>query len=257
MKCVKVILFVIALISFISAAQDRCGQEYGTCDSSYCCSQFGWCGTSSDHCLKSKGCQSKYGTCKNDDDDSSSSSEIQWTNQYGTIDRESRTYAKQIWDFLYKKIGNKYGAAGMIGNIYAESRLLPKNLEKIFEQQLGMNDDEYTKAVDNGSYKHFVTDKAGYGLVQWTYKTRKSSLLQYAKDHGKSIGDLNMQLDFFWKEINEKYQDVVEVLKGAKSVEEASDVVVLKYEIPQDHSQKVLDLRAGQGKMLMTALYKK
>ena len=43
----------------------RCGSAFSlTCQgSSYgnCCSQYGYCGSTSDHC--SKGCQSGYGTC--------------------------------------------------------------------------------------------------------------------------------------------------------------------------------------------------
>ena len=58
---------------------------------------------------------------------------------------------KTIWDFLYGKIGNAYGAAGMVGNLYAESALRPTNLQNTFEQKLGMTDAEYTAAVDDGS----------------------------------------------------------------------------------------------------------
>jgi len=40
----------------------RCGPEYGTCaNSSQCCSKYGYCGTSKDHC--GVGCQEKYGYC--------------------------------------------------------------------------------------------------------------------------------------------------------------------------------------------------
>ena len=41
----------------------RCGPGYGSCINGQCCSVFGWCGTSDDHCTARKGCQSKYGTC--------------------------------------------------------------------------------------------------------------------------------------------------------------------------------------------------
>ncbi len=29
-----------------------------------------------------------------------------------------------IWDFLLDKLGNNYGAAALIGNLYAESKLI-------------------------------------------------------------------------------------------------------------------------------------
>ena len=59
-----------------------------------------------------------------------------------------------------------------------------------------MGDEEYTKAVDAGSYGNFVNDSAGYGLAQWTFYTRKQALFAYAKDAEESIGNLAMQLAF-------------------------------------------------------------
>ncbi|ORY10605.1 hypothetical protein LY90DRAFT_637747, partial [Neocallimastix californiae] len=43
-------------------SDDRCGEQYGRCKGNKCCSKWGYCGTSSDHCKK--GCQPKYGLCK-------------------------------------------------------------------------------------------------------------------------------------------------------------------------------------------------
>ena len=59
---------------------------------------------------------------------------------------------KLIWDYLYKKFGNEYGVAGCMANLYCESGLNPKNLENTGNTKLSMTDDEYTVAVDNGSY---------------------------------------------------------------------------------------------------------
>ena len=42
-----------------------------------------------------------------------------------------------------------------------------------------MTDEEYTTAVDTGSYANFAKDAAGYGLAQWTYSARKLNLLTY------------------------------------------------------------------------------
>ena len=83
-------------------------------------------------------------------------------------------------------------------------------------------DETYTAAVDNGSYAKFDGDAAGYGLAQWTYSTRKRNLLSFAKSAGKSIGDLAMQLDFLWKEL-QGYAGVMKALKAAASVKDASD----------------------------------
>ena len=80
----------------------------------------------------------------------------------------------------------------MMGNLFAESALSPINLQNTYNTKLGYSDAAYTEAVDNGKYKNFVKDSAGYGLAQWTYWSRKEALLNYAKSKGKSIGDLTM-----------------------------------------------------------------
>ena len=73
--------------------------------------------------------------------------------------------AKAIWDRLYAAIQNPYGVAGVIGNMHAESSLRSNNLQNTYEKSLGLTDEQYTAAVDNGSYGNFVHDSAGYGLV--------------------------------------------------------------------------------------------
>lgn len=153
---------------------------------------------------------------------------------------------KYIWKFLLDKVGNAYGVAGLMGNLYAESGLNPENLQGTFNKKLGMTDSEYTAAVNDGSYTNFIHDGAGYGLAQWTYWSRKQNLLNYAKEQNASIGDLDMQLGFLWKEL-QSYTGVMNTLKTAKSVREASDAVLLKYERPADQSESVQARRASYG----------
>ena len=152
-----------------------------------------------------------------------------------------------IWNFLYGKLGNAYGTAGLMGNLYAESALKPTNLQNTYEKKLGYTDAEYTVAVDNGSYDNFVKDSAGYGLAQWTYWSRKQALLEFAKAKGKSIGDLSLQLDFIWKELTESYSGPLSTLKGATSVAEASTAVLTIYERPADQGESVQAKRASYG----------
>lgn len=154
--------------------------------------------------------------------------------------------AKIIWDFLRKKGLNEYAVAGLMGNLKAESNLNPMNLQNTYEKALGFTDATYTTAVDNGSYRNFTKDKAGYGLAQWTYWKRKQALFNYAKAKGASIGDLNMQLEFLWKELQE-YKPVMKTLSAASSVLEASNAVLLKYEQPANQGESVQKKRASYG----------
>lgn len=152
-----------------------------------------------------------------------------------------------IHDYLQKKGLNEYGIAGLMGNLFAESGLNPRNLQNSYENVLGMNDNAYVAAVDNGTYTNFVQDKAGFGLAQWTFWTRKQALLDFAKASGKSIGDLIMQLDFLWKELFESYPGVLAVLRTATSVLEASNAVLLNFEKPANQSKDVQKKRAEYG----------
>ncbi len=157
------------------------------------------------------------------------------------------TNEEKIWNYLLGIIKNPYGVAGLMGNLYAESALNPKNLQNSYEKSLGMNDDTYTTSVDNGSYSNFVRDSAGYGLAQWTFWSRKQNLLNYATSHKKSIGDLEMQLEFLVSELTSGYSAVLSTLKSAKTVLEASNSVLLKYERPADQSTSVQTKRASYG----------
>lgn len=154
--------------------------------------------------------------------------------------------AKTIWDFLIGKGLNAYAVAGIMGNLQAESALNPQNLQNTYEKKLGYTDSTYTQAVDNGTYTNFVKDSAGYGLAQWTYWSRKQALLQYAQSAKKSIGDLAMQLEFLWKEL-QGYTSVMKTLKSATSVRQASDAILTGYEKPANQGESVKTKRAGYG----------
>lgn len=154
--------------------------------------------------------------------------------------------AAVIWNFLKSKGLNDYAVAGIMGNLEKESGLDPCNLQNSYNKKLNISDADYTAVVDAGAYPDFVTDKAGYGLVQWTYWSRKKALLDYAKAAGTSIGDLNMQLAFMWQEL-QGYKTVMTVLNSAASVREASDIVLHKYEQPGDQSVAVEEKRAASG----------
>lgn len=153
---------------------------------------------------------------------------------------------KTIWNKLISSGMTKAGASGLIGNLYAESALNPKNLQQTYEKSLGYSDESYTQAVDNGSYKNFVRDCAGYGLAQWTFWTRKQALLAFAKERNCSIGDLDMQLDFLIKELKSGYASVWKVLCTTSEVRTASNNVLFSYESPANQGTSVQTFRYNQ-----------
>lgn len=153
--------------------------------------------------------------------------------------------ARKIWDALRTAGLSEAGAAGLMGNLKAESDLDPENVQNTFEKKLGYNDQGYTVAVDYGTYTEFATDGAGYGLAQWTYRTRKAALLEYAKAQGVSVGDLDMQISFLLRELQEDYPALFRQLCTAGDVRTASDAVLTQFERPKDMSEAVKVKRAG------------
>ena len=155
--------------------------------------------------------------------------------------------ARKIWDKLCAAGLTPAGAAGLLGNLQAESGLNPQNLQNSFEKKLGMSDQDYTAAVDCGAYGSFVTDGAGYGLAQWTYSSRKAALLGWAKDYGCSIGYLGVQVDFLLYELRIWFHKVWDKLRSTDSVREASDCVLLQFERPANQSADNCARRAALG----------
>ena len=162
-----------------------------------------------------------------------------------------------IWNFLMNKINNPYGVAGLMGNLYAESGLNPRNLQNSGNKKHSLSDDEYTEIVDLGgiSKQKFCNDGYGYGLAQWTYKTRKEKLYNYCVKVHLSIGNLQAQLEYLWIEL-QKYTGVMKVLKSAKNVREASNIVLLKFERPANQGESVQKKRAKFGQDIFDRQYK-
>ena len=177
----------------------------------------------------------------------------------GTVERNIREYMEtiespkvapvqpeeQIWKYFKERIGNDYGVAGLMGNLYAESGLRPNNLQNSFEKKLGMTDEQYTAAVDSGAYtkEAFIRDGAGMGIAQWTFWSRKENLYNFKGS--RSIGDLQMQLEFLYEELKKSYGSVLSGLKLATSIYEASTLVLTQFEKPADQSEAVKQTRAS------------
>jgi CHAP domain./Bacterial SH3 domain. len=229
--------FVLCLLFAFTLAQNC---KSTGCTKGNCCSYWGYCGNTNAHC----GSGSMQCVCDcNGRNPCKSSGTTTPTPTTPTTSSE-----KTIWDFLYKKIGNKYGVAGLMGNLYAESGLISNNVQNSYEYRVG-SDSSYTSKVDNGSYSRysFAHDSAGYGLAQWTYWSRKQNLYDYAKKVKKSIGDATMQLEFLVSELQGSYSSVWNTLKSATSVLQASNSVLLKFERPADQSSSVQSKRASYG----------
>lgn len=88
---------------------------------------------------------------------------------------------ESIWNFLFDKGVSSVAIAGIMGNMWAESRYNPSANQ--LDNEPNMNPYE-----------------AGVGLCQWT-ETRKDALNSVASRMGTTWSDLNAQLAHLWNEI--------------------------------------------------------
>lgn len=136
------------------------------------------------------------------------------------------------------------GAIGMLGNLQGEtSDFDPMSCETQYLNRYGLTDAEYTRRADAGEKIHgdyyFTHDSAGYGIVQWTYWSRKKGLLDFAKAVGKSVGDLDVQIAYMLKELSGYYTAAWKVLTATESIAEAVKICVTAYEKPANQADAI------------------
>ena len=105
------------------------------------------------------------------------------------------TNAEIMWSFFASNGLTPAGIAGLMGNLYAESGLIPNNMQNSREGTY--NDTTYTAAINNKTYSEssFVNDGIGYGIAQWTSSSRKQQLYTYIiTNNNGQIDNLQLQL---------------------------------------------------------------
>lgn len=125
------------------------------------------------------------------------------------------------------------GVAGVIANIEAESAFRSNNLQDVYNTILGLSDEAYTVAVDNGSYRNFAGDAAGYGYCQWTAADRKRDMLAFHRARGASIADAETQTAFMLSEMR-GYTQAYDACMKSNNPYDCGYAVCKYYEIPAD-----------------------
>ena len=137
------------------------------------------------------------------------------------------------------------GAAGVVGNLIAESGVQPDRIE-------GSHEDTPMRAKDfTGRVRDFTPDEVrdrdksrgtgprlpGVGIAQWTSSARRVGLFRHAF-RGRVLGSavlssLDAQVDYLVAELRGKYRAVDATLRSpGVSVEQASDMVLRRFEVP-------------------------
>ncbi len=119
------------------------------------------------------------------------------------------TTEEKLWYALREAGFSEYATAGVISNLWAKSGLKSNHLNDSSEKYVKMTDQEYTDAVNNGTYSvdKFISDHkannrgAGYGIAEWTSSSSKEGLYYFAQSRGVGIDDEDMQIEYLIGEL--------------------------------------------------------
>lgn len=135
-------------------------------------------------------------------------------NNVANIDFSGSENAKIAFLYFIGRGLSLQQSAGLVGNLQAESSVEP--------------DTQEANPIGGG--------RGGYGIAQWT-GGRRTAIENFANATGNPavLKDLKFQLDYLWdQELVKGYkQSVLDPLKLASSVQQSSDIVLVKFETPK------------------------
>ena len=131
--------------------------------------------------------------------------------------------AATILNFLIGKNYSKNSAAGIVGNLMAESGLRPNLLEG--GTAVGSDYILYDLSTDTSNYPN-----RGFGLAQWTTAARQKALQLFANENGLAVTSVEAQLGYLIKELSARGFSAESM--SADSVEEATFKIFDKFEVP-------------------------
>ncbi len=130
------------------------------------------------------------------------------------INLEGNDNAEKIWNFFKSKGLTDEQTAGIMGSLWGESNHFQPDLVE----------------AGNG---------IGYGIAQWSFG-RRTNLENYAKEKGKPVSDLGVQLNFLWQELEGPENRALNMVKSTSTVREATIAWTNGFERPRE------DLRPGR-----------
>ena len=145
--------------------------------------------------------------------------------------------ARAIINFWTGKL-NEYAICGWLANWNIESNLISGNAQNSYMKKWGITDEEYVAKVDAGTWvspegNDFAHDHCGMGLSQWTSSGRKQGLWDYARQTARSIGDMQMQLEYAEIELGSKsFAKTASGLETCTSAGDAAVIIMTTYEKP-------------------------
>jgi hypothetical protein len=137
------------------------------------------------------------------------------------------------------------GAAGIVGNLWAESGVLPNRVEGS-APNVPMRAPDFTGQMTEFTAEQVMNrnraakrgpSRPGIGLAQWSSPSRRVGLFNHTFQ-GRKLGanilyNMDAQVAYLVAELQTPYRHVNNILRrGDVSLEAASDEVVYSYEVP-------------------------
>ena len=125
------------------------------------------------------------------------------------------------------------GAAAMLGNIWAESACEALRVQGDNSSARAASR-RYAEDVNCGHISRYTfgKDGRGWGLIQWTFYTRKWGLYDYAKSRNASIADETTQVEYIVIELKRDYGSLWNYLTHTEDIYAASDKICAEFERP-------------------------
>lgn len=150
---------------------------------------------------------------------------------------EVKTVAGYLYRAFRKAGMTVEGACSSLAQIQDESRFIVNNVE----DGRGWTDDEYTRAVDNGTYSDFCTDEIGYGLIQLTHQERKTNFWNFTQIRKQSIGDLDNQTAYILWELYKKFPGIWAQLCTSHDLYALTKLLLEKWENPDEKEKNMVE----------------
>ena len=109
---------------------------------------------------------------------------------------------EKIYNYLVMKGLSPHQAAGVMGNLQAESGFEPGRVQYGGTNSRGERSVAGQPSSIDGTMR--IDGRTGYGIAQWTSQGRQQGLHDFAVSRGTSDGDLATQLDWLYKEATER-----------------------------------------------------
>lgn len=161
----------------------------------------------------------------------------------GTIVLPGTDNEVKVWNFMIGKGLKPWMAAGFMGNMVEEAHFEPRLVEYGYPNSRG----EISKAGKPSSLDDAVppnvnsAGQPGYGIIQWTSPGRKDGLRNKSSSTGIKPGDLGLQLEYMWDELNGPYKkSTLDPLLASSTVEDATKTITYHYEIPAKKEERVI-----------------